>query len=167
MRRMCEAYGLRHYQTFDGVKNMSHNEQAAYAIASWQRFDSQVTDDLARAVISAFILVAVADGDLAQSEIDRFISMMEAQDEIVGSIGIDRIRLLFHDIGSAILSDPVAGREHALELIAAVTGNADYCELVRSAAEIALIADSRELASEETVMKSICDALGVEVRAIG
>ena len=28
---------------------MSHEEEVAYAITSWQRFDSQVTDDLARA----------------------------------------------------------------------------------------------------------------------
>lgn len=146
---------------------MSNDEQAAYAIASWQRFDSQVSDDLARAVISAFILVAVADGDLAQSEIDKFMLMIEEQDDLVGSIGIDRVRLLFRDIGSAIMSDPVAGREHALELIAAVKANPDYCELVRSAAEIAVLADSRELASEQSAMQVICDAMGTEVRLKG
>lgn len=143
---------------------MSHEEEAAYAIASWQRFDSQVTEDLARAVISAFILVAVADGDLAESEIDRFMQMLETQEELVTSIGLDRAQLLFRDIGSAIMSDPTAGREHALELIAAVKGNASYCELVRSAAEIAVIADNRELASEQAVMKVICDAMGIAVR---
>lgn len=143
---------------------MRHEEQAAYAIASWQRFDSQVTEDLARAVISAFILVAVADGDLAESEIDRFMQMLETQEEIVTTIGLDRAQLLFRDIGSAIMSDPAAGREHALELIAAVKGNASYCELVRSAAEIAVIADNRELASEQAVMKVICDAMGIAVR---
>lgn len=146
---------------------MSNDDLAAYAIASWQRFDSQVSDDLARAVISAFILVAVADGDLAQSEIDKFILMIEAQEDLVGSIGIDRVRLLFRDIGSAIMSDPVAGREHALELIAAVKTNPDYCELVRSAAEIAVLADSRELASEQSAMQVICDAMGTEVRLKG
>ena len=139
---------------------MSHEEEAAYAIASWRRFDSQVTDDLARAVISAFILVAAADGDIAKSEI-------ESQEDLVASIGLDRCRLLFHDIGTAILSDPVAGRKHALDLIASIQGNADYCELVRSAAEIAVLADSRELASEQEVMKVICGAMGVGVRDLG
>lgn len=146
---------------------MSNEEEAAYAIASWQRFDSQVTDDLARAVISAFILVAVADGDLAQSEIDKFILMIEAQEDLVAPIGLDRARLLFRDIGSAIMSNPVAGREHALELIAAVKSNANCCELVRAAAEIAVIADSRELASEQAIMKVICNAMGIEVRNLG
>lgn len=146
---------------------MSHEEEAAYAIASWQRFDSQVTDDLARAVISAFILVAVADGDLAQSEIDKFMLTISAQEDLVAPIGIDRAKLLFRDIGSAIMSDPVAGREHALELIAAVKGSAEYCELVRSAAEIAVVADNRQLASEQAVMKVICDAMEVGVRDLG
>ncbi|MFT4815658.1 MAG: tellurite resistance protein [Pseudohongiellaceae bacterium] len=150
-----------------GMKSMSHEEEAGYAIASWQRFDSQVSDDLARAVISAFILVAVADGDLAQSEIDKFILMMAEQENLVAPLGIDRIRLLFRDIGSAIMSDPVAGREHALELIAVVKGNDNYCDLVRSAAEIAVIADNRELASEQAVLKIICNALDIEVRNLG
>ena len=146
---------------------MSHEEEAAYAIASWQRFDSQVTDDLARAVISAFILVAAADGDIAQSEIDRFVLLIESQEDLVASIGLDRCRLLFRDIGTAVLSDPVAGREHALNLIASIKSNADYCELVRSAAEIAVLADSRELASEHAVMQVICDAMEIEVRDLG
>lgn len=146
---------------------MSHEEEVGYAIASWQRFDSQVSDGLARAVISAFILVAVADGDLAQSEIDKFILTIGEQEDLVASIGIDRIRLLFRDIGSAIMTDPVAGREHALELIAAVKSNASHCELVRCAAEIAVIADNRELASEQAVMKVICDAMDIEVRGLG
>lgn len=141
---------------------MSHEEEVAYAIASWQRFDSQVTDDLARAVTSAFVLVAVADGDLAQSEIDKFILMIGEQKDLVAPIGIDRIRLLFRDVGSAIMSDPVTGREHALESIAAIKDNASYCELVRSAAKIAVAADNRELASERAVMKVICDAMGIE-----
>jgi len=143
---------------------MSHEEEAAYAIASWRRFDSQVTDELARAVTSAFILIAVADGDLAQSEIDKFLLMIGEQEDLVAPIGIDRIRLLFRDIGSAIMSDPSAGRAHALELIAAIKDNASYCELVRSAAEIAVIADNRELASEQAVMKVICNAMDIEVR---
>jgi tellurite resistance protein len=93
--------------------------------------------------------------------------MIGAQEDLVAPIGIDRIRLLFRDIGSAIMSDPIAGREHALELIAAVKSNTNYCELVRSAAEIAVVADNRELASEQAVMKVICNAMGIEVRNRG
>lgn len=146
---------------------MTYEEPAAYAIRSWQRFDSQVTDDLARAVISAFILVSVADGDLAQAEIDKFIVMIGEQEDLLAPIGVDRAQLLFRDIGSAIMSDPLAGREHALELITAVKANVSYCELVRSAAEIAILADNRELASEQAAMQVICDAMGIGVRELG
>ena len=48
---------------------MTIDEKAAYASMSWQRFNREISDDLARAIVSAFALVAVADGDLAESEI--------------------------------------------------------------------------------------------------
>ena len=53
---------------------MSFEEQAAYALASWQRFDSKVTDEVARAITSAFVLVAAgcsvqANGGAAPSGI--------------------------------------------------------------------------------------------------
>ena len=46
---------------------MVFQQEAAYALASWRRFDANITDQLARAITRAFALVAVADGDLAQS----------------------------------------------------------------------------------------------------
>jgi tellurite resistance protein len=144
---------------------MSFEEEAAYAISSWRRFDAEVTDDLARAITSAFILVAVADGDLAQSEIDRFNQLMHEHADLLNPNAIDRFDLLFNDIGSAIMSDPHAGRAHALELIAAVKTNEIYCELVRSAAEIAILADNRELDSEKEVLEIICDTMNIATRA--
>jgi tellurite resistance protein len=143
---------------------MRFEEPAAYALASWQRFDSEVTDDVARAIVSAFALVAIADGDLAQSEIDRFTLLIAEQKNLLASLGTDRFDMLFRDIGAAILSDPIAGCRHALDLIAAVKSDAGHCELVRSAAECAIGADSRELASEREVMAKICNALAIEVR---
>ena len=143
---------------------MSFEEQAAYALASWQRFDSKVTDEVARAITSAFVLVAVADGDLAQSEIDRFILLMLERENLLRTLGIERFDLLFRDIGAAIMSDPIAGRERALDLITAVKSDATHCELVRAAAEIAIFADNRELASEKEVMEQICKAMDIDVR---
>jgi tellurite resistance protein len=143
---------------------MSFEERAAYALASWQRFDSEVTDDLARAITSAFALVAVADGDLAQSELDRFILLVQEREYIFATLGFDRFDLLFRDIGAAIMSDPIAGRERALDLIAVVKADATHCELVRAAAEIAIFADDRELASEQEIMEQICKAMDIDVR---
>ena len=143
---------------------MVFKEEAAYAIASWRRFDSTITDDLVRAITSAFVIVAVADGDLAQSEIDRFILLIREQENVLVPLDIDRVDLLLRDISTAILSDPAAGRSRALEFIAAVEGNAIHCELVRSAAEIAVAADSRELTSEKEVLQEICKAMGITMR---
>ena len=89
---------------------MVFEQEAAYALASWRRFDANITDRLARAITSAFALVAVADGDLAQAEIDRFILLIREQANVLAPLGVDRVDLLFRDIASAILSDPVAGR---------------------------------------------------------
>jgi tellurite resistance protein len=143
---------------------MSFEEEAAYALASWRRFDSEVTDELARAITSAFVLVAVADGDLAQSEINRFDKLINEQASLLDPKNVDRFDQLFRDIGGAIMSDPVAGRSHALELIAAVKANDTHCKLVLSAAEIAIVADNRELASEHEVMEQICAAMDIEAR---
>ena len=143
---------------------MVFKEEAAYALASWRRFDSAITDDLVRAITSAFVLVAVADGDLAQSEIDRFILLIREQENELAPLDIDRVNLLFRDIGAALFSDPTTGRSQALELIAAVKGNAIHCELVRSAAEIAVAADNREQASEKEVLQEICSAMGIAIR---
>lgn len=143
---------------------MSFEERAAYALASWERFDSEVTDEIARAVTSAFALVATADGDLAQSEIERFILLMRERENVLAPLSIDRFDQLFRDIGAAIMSDPLAGSRHALDLISAVKSDADHCELVRSAAEIAIAADNRELASEQQVMQQICEAMDIAVR---
>ena len=145
---------------------MSIEKETAYAIASWQRFNSEITDNVARAITSAFVLVAVADGDgdLGDSEIDRFISLIRDQESVLAPLNLDRIEALFRNIGGAILSDPIAERSQALDIIATVKANATHCELVRSAAEIAILADNRELASEQEVMKQICEALEIDAR---
>jgi len=144
---------------------MVFQQEAAYALASWRRFDANITDQLARAITSAFALViALADGDLAQSEIDRFIVLIREQEAVLAPLNIDRVELQFRDIAGAILSDPSEGHSHALELIAAVAGDAIHCELVRAAAEIAIAADNRELSSEQEVLQEICAALGIALR---
>jgi len=143
---------------------MVFQQEAAYALASWRCFDANITDQLARAITSAFALVAVADGDLAQSEIDRFIVLIREQEAVLAPLNIDRVELQFRDIAGAILSDPSEGHSHALELITAVAGDAIHCELVRAAAEITIAADNRELSSEQEVLQEICAALGIALR---
>lgn len=143
---------------------MAFQEEAAYALASWERFDAAISDELLLAITSAFVLVAVADGDLARSEIDRFTALLRAHAKALAPLDIDRVDHLFRDLGGALLSEPTTGRQRALACISTVEGNAVHCELVRSAAEIALAADNRELAAEHEVLGAICDAMGIAQR---
>lgn len=143
---------------------MALEEEAAYALASWARFDATITDDLLRAVTSAFALIAVADGDLAESEIDRFMLVLRDHSNVLAPLNMNGVDRLFRDVSGALFSDPVGGRAHAIASIAAVEGNEVHCELVRSAAEIAVLADNRELASEQAVLREICGALKIDPR---
>ena len=143
---------------------MSFEEDAAYALASWGRFDTSITDELVLAITSAFVLVAVADGDLARSEIDRFTGLLSEHANVLAPLDIDRVDQLFRDLAGALLSDPSVGRQRALRSIAAVQSNPEHAELVRSAAEIALVADNRELAAEHVVLRQICEVLSLSAR---
>ena len=141
---------------------MPIDEKAAYASMSWQRFNKEISDELARAVVSAFALVAVADGDLAKSEIESFVKLIYQQEDVLSSLNFQRYEPLFRDICGAIVSDPESGQKQALSLIQVVKGDAAQSELVISAAQIALQADDRELAAESRAMLLIQNTLGMD-----
>lgn len=139
-------------------------EAETYALMSWQRFDEEITDELLRAVTSAFALIAVADGDLARAEDDQFMSMLQDKAEVFAPLNLQTVDALFRDICGAILSDPAAGHAHALKEIAAVQQTPRHAELVRAAAEIAMAADHRLAVAETKVMSEICGALQLAPR---
>ena len=143
---------------------MSFEENAAYALASWAHFNNTVFNELPRGVTGAFALVAAADGNLAQSEVDRFMQLMHERAEIFAVLDFDEVESSFRDICGALISDPEQGKQKALECIATVKYHEIYRELVRSAAEIAMFADDRERAAEQEVLGEICGALGIDPR---
>ena len=143
---------------------MAFEDQAIYALASWKRFDAEVSDQLLRAVTAAFALVAVADGDLATSEVDRFVPLLKERSSELQPLKLERVEGLFRDVCAALLTDPSTGRQRALAYIANVAGNDVECELVRAAAEIAVAADNRELVAERVLLTEICDTLGIPAR---
>jgi len=134
----------------------------AYAIATWARFDAGVSDDLLRALAAAFALVAVADGELAKSEADEFVELLRSKADVFSSVDFDALELVFRDLTDALIGDPEQGRVRACDCIARMKGDPAKCELVRSGAAIALAADGRVRAPEETAMQDICVALGLE-----
>jgi len=137
-------------------------EDQRYALMSWKRFDERVTDELLRAVTSAFALIAVADGDLARSEVDQFIQTLDEQSELFPSLDMASVAPVFRDVCGAMFADPEAGRKHALQDVAAVAGNLLHVDLVHSAAKVAVAADGRSDAREVVLLTDICSALGRE-----
>jgi len=141
---------------------MVPDESMAYAIATWARFDAGISDDLLRALSAAFALVAAADGELAESEVDEFIDLLRRKADVFSGINFHELERAFRDLTDSLIADPEQGRVRACDCIARVKGDADSCELVRSGAAIALAADGRVRASEQAAMQDICNALGLE-----
>jgi tellurite resistance protein TerB len=134
----------------------------AYAIATWARFDAGISDDLLRALSAAFALVAAADGELAESEVDEFIDLLRRKADVFSGINFHELERAFRDLTDSLIADPEQGRARACDCIARVKGDAEKCELVRSGAAIALAADGRARAPEQAAMQDICNALGLE-----
>jgi len=137
-------------------------EDQRYALMSWKRYDDKVSDELLRAVTSAFALIAVADGDLARSEVDQFMQTLKEQAESFPSLDMASVAPVFRDVCGALFADPEAGRKHALQDVAAVVGDSVHVNLVDSAAKIAVAADGRNDARGALLLKNIRAALGIE-----
>ena len=127
---------------------------------SWKRYDDEVTDELLRATTSAFALIAVSDGDLAQPEIDRFMQTLQEQSHLFPALDMASVAPVFQDLCGGMFVDPEAGRERALQDVSAVAGHSVHVELVKAAAQIAVSADGRTDARESALLKEITEALG-------
>jgi tellurite resistance protein len=115
--------------------------------------------EVARAVVSAFALVAVIDGDLAETEIGGFITVIHEHQDTLAALKFEHYEHLFRDICGAIMSNPEAGKNKALESISAVNGNSEHSELILAAAQIAMLADQQEKAAETEALALIRGAL--------
>jgi tellurite resistance protein len=140
---------------------MIPDERVAYALAAWKRFDESVPYTLLRAVAGAFVLVATCDGDLSDSEANRFLEMLGSKADALSPLDFDELSQTFQDLSGAMISDPGDGRRLALEYVARVKDTPQYAELVSGAAQIAASADGRIELVEEKVMGNIRDALGI------
>jgi tellurite resistance protein len=136
-------------------------EDTSYALASWQRFESTVTNDLLRAITSAFALVATADGDLAEEEISRFAALLAEQSPPMAQLSPTSIEHAFSDATMALLSDPETYRRRALEIVTTAIKNDTERKTVIAAAEIALNADHRNRQGEQKALGEIRSALGM------
>lgn len=139
-------------------------EDVAYALVSWKHFEESVSGDLLRAVTGAFALVATADSEMTDSEVDRFVELLHQHAGRFRGLDFAEVERVFRDICGAMMSDPEDGFRLAIDTVNLVAHNEKYAELVRSAAEIALAADKRDLTSEHVALDAICKALGLRPR---
>lgn len=145
-----------------GGTNMVPDEHLAYAVAAWARFNSEVSDDLLRALSGAFALVAAADGELATSEVDGFITLLREKESVFSNLDFDALEGNFRELADALIANPDDGRLRALDCVAGVRGDAAKSELVRSAAQIALAADGRVRGPEEAAVREVSRVLGLD-----
>ena len=138
------------------------DEQTAYAIATWSRFNDAVPEDLLGALCGAFVLVAAADGELSQSEVDRFLQVLQSQSEVFSGVDFLHLETRFRDLAEALLSDPTEGTRLAIERVAKVRTDQERAELVHSAAKIAIAADDRVRPAEGIALIKIQKALGFD-----
>jgi len=121
----------------------------------------EVTDDLLRAVCGAYALITCSDGDVADSEVERFLALVKA-DARFPFINPKRLEAVFRDLTKALLDDPVRGRKLAFGAIEKFKGDPDRAELIIQAAQIGIVADGVLEEVEETVLGQICWAVGVD-----
>ncbi len=140
---------------------MAVDETVAYAIATWVRFNEDVTDVLLRALSGAFALVAASDGELSRSEADGFVEMLRGKTDVFAGLDFEALERTFRDLADALLANPEDGRQRAFDCIARVAGDPVRSELVRSAAAIAVAADGRLRAAENATLQEISKALGL------
>jgi tellurite resistance protein len=135
------------------------------ALATWERFDEEVPDEVLRAVSGAFALVACADGNLEEAEIETFLDMVREM-RVFHHVNLATLEAQFRHLGRAILDDFEEGRRHALQEIALLKkGDPKQTALVVSAAQIAIVSNSQLADAEELVLQQICEALGLDPAA--
>jgi tellurite resistance protein len=140
---------------------MIPDETVAYAIATWARFNEDVTDVLLRALSGAFALVAASDGELAPSEADGFVDMLRDNAIVFSGLDFQELERSFRELTDALITDPEGGRQRAIECVKRVAGDPVRSELVRSAAAMAVASDGRVRGSEEDSLQEISRALGL------
>ena len=134
------------------------------ARSAWHRFDEEVSDVLLRAVSGAFAVVACADGELAESEVDMFVDMVR-DTRAFAKVDLRALQQHFRELACAMIADFDEGRQLAYQAIAAVKGDDRCTALVVSAAQIAIVADRKLRKREEVLLGQICEVLGLDPAA--
>jgi tellurite resistance protein len=99
---------------------------------------------------------------VTEEETAGFLAVVRARAGAFRQLDMALVEQQFRGLCAALLTDPKGGRQHALSEIAQVKGLTAQQEIVRSAAQIAILADHQVKRNEELVMGEICNALGID-----
>ncbi len=125
----------------------------------WRDFGGDVDDALLGSLAAAFALVATADAEVAQTEVERFLEVVR-NEPALGSVDADALEPPFRALTEALLADPAEGRRRALDVLRAV--RTEHVPLVVAAAQMAVVADAHLVNVEELALAEVCRALGVD-----
>ena len=118
-------------------------------------------DEALKGLAAAFALVAAADLELAEEEVERFLELVRV-DQRLSEIDAKLLEPQFRALTNAILENPELGRHAAFELIHSVKEHPGLPEKIIEAAQLAVVADARIEDAEEGTLREIAVALGVD-----
>ena len=128
---------------------------------NWTLFGGQSSGEVLPAVAGAFALMACADAEVADSEVERFVETIRSS-AVFSTVDLDALEQQFRSLTSAVLNDFEQGRARALEAIGRVRGDADAAVQVIRAAQVAMVADGQLHEAEEAILRNLCIFLGLD-----
>ncbi len=114
-----------------------------------------------RGAMAGCALAAIADGEVTFSErirVDQILNTLEELKVFDPHEAID----LFNEFSAAILENPQAGRERALEAVRAVTSDPERAELVVRICLAVAEAKGKKTLIDQIEIVMLCSILGVE-----
>lgn len=115
------------------------------------------------ALAAAFAVVACADGQLTQSEIDRFFRLISATPGLTARHA-EAVQAEFGDITRRLMADYGNGLRHAESAVSDLRGRPEAAGVIRIA-QVAIVADARLMEVEERVLQRLCTLLGLDPAA--
>lgn len=123
----------------------------------WEELQAALDDELVRAVAAAFALVATADRDLAESEIERFLQVVREDPALAPAMNFG-LENAFRALAQGVLDDPEQGWFVCL----AVLRKCRRHDLIVRVAQIAIVADGQLKEQEEAALARIEATLNVD-----
>jgi tellurite resistance protein TerB len=127
-----------------------------------EELEIEVSEDLVEALAAATAMVAFADGVPSPEEREELLGVFEEEDRLT-EIDLDDLFDAFDDYAERFAEDPKAAEEEALTAVAVFDDTPELGRLVVRAALAAASSDGTLGLGEEKAVRSLCDALGLEV----